>query len=148
MEVFKMNRTEQKERLKDILYSIADLKNELKGKIKDIELAYRKIDDLSDTIYNLVQVDSWDEEQLKSDILKAIFEDTLTNVHEELYDFKSDLDAYIEELSENKQESLEEKYCNLEDVIEKFDPNQEYDDIENALEHIEEAEEMIKEMRK
>ena len=143
-----MNRTEQKERLTDILLSIKDLKDELKSKINNVEVAFKKIDDLTDSIYNIAQVDSWDEEQLKSDILKAIFEDILAPVHEEIYDFKSDLDSYMDEISESKQEALEEKYSNLEEVLEKFDVNQEYDDIENALEYIEEAETMIKEMKK
>lgn len=144
-----MDRTEQKDRLSDILVSISDLKIELKDKVEVVELALSKIDDLDDVLSDVGEVDSWDADELRSKVMSASMDEFLQVVYYELYDFKNDLDSYMDELSESRREKLEDRYADLGEVLEKFSySNQEYEDIENALEHIEEAEQMIKDMKK
>ncbi|WP_310877085.1 hypothetical protein [Priestia megaterium] len=144
-----MNRTEQKERLSDVLDMIKDLKEELANKISDVDVAFKKIDDLGDTLYNIVQVDEWDDEELKKNVIKAILEESyMMETRDLLYDFKSDLDSYMSEISENRQEKLEERYAELEEVIEKFEIGEDDDSIESVIERVEEAEDVIKQMKK
>lgn len=144
-----MNRTEQKERLSDVLDMIKDLKEELANKISDVDVAFKKIDDLGDTLYNIVQVDEWDDEELKKNVIKAILEESyMMETRDLLYDFKSDLDSYMSEISESRQEKLEERYAELEEVIEKFEIGEDDDSIESVIERVEEAEDVIKQMKK
>lgn len=143
-----MDRTEQKERLSDILISIEDLKEELNEKIPEVEKVNTKIDELADLMNDIGQIDTWDEEELKNNVLLTIFEDSyFQNIHNDIYDFDTELKEYYEELSDSKREKLEEKYYDLEDVLLKFDYSEQgYDDIESALKGIDEAIEKIKEL--
>jgi hypothetical protein len=144
-----MNRAEQKELLNEVLDLIKDCKDDLKGKIPEVEKAFNKIDDLNDTLGNFTQVDSWDEEQLKQDVLKAAIEETqIEEVYGSLQSFKSDLESHMNEISESRREKLEDRYIDLDDVIEKFEYDDGDEDLQMTIERIEEAEQMIKDMKK
>lgn len=143
-----MNNTEQKERLNDILLILKDAKEELQDKIPIIETVFFKIDNLFDDIYSVVDVtDSWDSESLKIDIITNILENSqLADFYEQITEFKYDIDEYISELPYNHAEHLEEKYINLDNICSNFSSLDSFETLENAIEHVEEAEMLIKEM--
>ena len=143
-----MNKTAQKEIIKDIIATIEDVKSNLENKEVEIQNAVKLAEQLHDTLQDL-SVDIFDLEDFMDKLnLEAIGEE-LVVVYDEIYEFKSDLDDYISELSESRAEKLEERFELLEEVLDKFDQSQqEYDSIENALEHIDEAIFMLKDMMK
>lgn len=144
-----MNRTEQKEILKDILVRIKDLKDELEGKEKETEAAFDKIGELGDVLGSIAQVDSWDEEQLKLDLISAIIEDSsLSEVYDELYEFNSELESFMDEISEGRREKLEERYEQMESALEMLEQDAEDESIDNVIDRIVESENLIREMYK
>ena len=144
-----MNRAEQKDLLNEILDLIKDCKEDLKGRIPEVEKAFNKIDDLNDTLGNFSDINSWDEEQLKQDVLRVAVEETqIEEVYGSLQSFKSDLESYMNEISESRREKLEDRYIDLDDVIEKFEFDDGDEDLQMTIERIEEAEQMIKDMKK
>lgn len=144
-----MNRTTQKELLSDILNMIADLKDELANKESEVEAIFDQISQLGDSIYNLAQVDEWDEEELKTNIIRAIVDESqMEEIHDMLYSFQSDLNEYMEEISETKRESLEERYADLETVLEMMQYDDTDETLENVLDRVIETEQLIKEMKK
>lgn len=143
-----MNKTEQKSIIKDIIVTIKDVKSNLENKEVEIQNAVKLAEQLHDTLQDL-NVDIFDLEDFTDKLNSEAIGEELAVAYDEIYNFKSDLDEYISELSESKAEKLEERFELLEEVLEKFDQSQqEYASIENALEHIDEAIFMLKDMMK
>lgn len=144
-----MNRAEQKELLKHIIEVAKSTVNSLKSKEEWFEITLRKVEELWERLDDVGGLDDYDEQDIKESIIKNFFESELEELHDLAVDFQDNLDSYRDELSESRQESLSEKYFDLDEVVEKFNQSSaEYDDIENAVEHIEEAIVMLSEMRK
>ena len=144
-----MNRTEQKEIIKDILAVIDDTKSNLKYKELEIQKVLKLAEQLDDSLQDINVSDAFDLEDFTDRLFTEAVGEELTVVYDEIYNFKSELDDHISELSESKAEKLEERYSQLDEVLEKFDQShQEYESIENALEHIEDAIDMLKDMLK
>lgn len=144
-----MNRTTQKEMLGDILEEIKHLKKDLLDKKEEVELSFDKVSELGNALDNIGQVESWDEEQLKLDIIQAVVEDSsLDEIHDQLYEFDSELSSYMDEISDNAREKLEERYADLEQVLEMLTHDETDESIENVYDRISEAEDLIKAMRK
>lgn len=142
-----MNRTEQKSMIKDILLTINDVKTSLENKENGIQKALNLAGELEDALQELDAVDAFDIDDFTEKLLQDVFAEELSLAYDEIDNFKMELDSYISELSESRAEKLEERYASLDEVLEKFDQSiQEYCSVENALEHIDEAIDMLKNM--
>lgn len=144
-----MNKTEQKERLKDIIDLAEEKIQSLEDKEVWLDITIQKAEDLSRHMSDVVDADIFEHEELIQAITNHMFEAELMELFELTDEFKDEIESYADGLSELKQERLLEKYEDLEIVCEKFNQsNSEYEDIENAIEHLEEAVYMLKEMSK
>ena len=144
-----MDRTEQKERLKDII----DLANETIKSLLDkkdwLQKVFTKIEDLESVINEHGDVDNWDEQNLKDSVTNQLFEQELEQLYDQTNDFKDELDSYASELSEKRSEKLEERYEMLDDVLDKFSQSSsQYEEIYDVIENIQDGINELKLMRK
>lgn len=143
-----MDRTEQRERLKDILDATNEVVTSLNAKKDVLEDAIKQIEQLDEKLQTIGDVDGWDVDDLKRNVANCFFTAELESVHELATDFQSDLEAYCDEISESRSERLQDKYADLDSIIKLLDASeQEYEDIESTVDHLQDAIHMIKQLR-
>lgn len=141
-----MDRREQKERLKEIIESLDLLKNDLNGIENEVIDTFKKIEEIHSILDNLGV--EFDGDSLKQEVLLAFYENTnLECALTEIEDFKSEIEGYAEELSESRREKIEERYCDLDTVIELLDAER-LESIDDLLTNIDECLEYLKEMKR
>lgn len=150
-----MNRTEQKERLTDIIDAMSNAIVVLKDHtsfyeemVQDYTDLYEKIDDQL-TANSILELN---EEEFASALTKSILEEhaDLDNLSAEIEEFKDDLEYYKEEISESRAEKLEERYGDLEEVYDSVYGLTEDGEItlDIAIEVLEEKIVWLKQMKK
>lgn len=147
-----MSETEQRENILIILLGIHDTKITLENRIDDVNSAINKVEELSEIIEELECEDIFDTSKLAldefSDRLRNRFlERQLIGVYNAIYDFKIEIESAISQLSKPRSKKLEERYYNLDAVLEKFNqPVQRYESIESAIKNIDEANVMLRDI--
>ena len=145
-----MNRTEQKERIGGIIQLAKDTIASLERKKSELELVFKAIDALNESAYALLDGgDVIDYDELRTTVVNQFFEEELESLYDMSLDFQEELLTHISELSEKRAEQLEDKYIELNQVVESFNQSMhEYEDIDNLIEHIEESIDLLQEMKK
>jgi hypothetical protein len=150
-----MKRTEQKERLSDLIEfiknSISGIENcrdDFDEMVSDYETLYNKLENEG---YDYILED--DVEVFANKLLRKMIEGNadIEMLESELDSFKSELDDYAYELSESKQEKLEEKYSGWEeDVTDKISSLQNDDEFgfDEAIDMLYEIIEALKQFKK
>lgn len=150
-----MNRVEQKERLVELIElienSIAGLENisdDLDDYANEYESMYSRL--LGD---GYSASDIMDEpEEYKAKLLKQMLENNadLSTIEDNLDSFKSELDDYAYDLPPSRQEKLEERYSDWDDITSKVYDLQNDDEltIEGAKELMQEIIEILKGYKK
>lgn len=142
-----MDRTEQKVRLKSIIEDVQGLISELEGIENESMDIFGKIEDLSSTLTD-IDVD-FDEEELKAEVLINLVENRteFPNVKYNIEEFKDEIEEYAYDLSDNRRDKLEERYEDLEMVVELLDL-EECNSIDDLIKNLNECIGYLKEMRK
>ena len=115
-----MNAKERKEKINHIIKGITEEKNLFKQKFILINSIINKADEL-DILFNKykLKVEDWNISEIKRDIILSFVELTDLNIiFDNIQEFKSELDEYIEDLPESKQEAMQDKYAELDDIDE------------------------------
>ncbi|SDX94150.1 hypothetical protein [Thermoactinomyces sp. DSM 45892] len=105
-----------------------------------------KVDELDEELQEL-DIQSWDTDQLKQEIISGVLEECINDVSNEVESFSSELNEYMDELSESRREKIEERYCDLDEVTEILS-DRDYDDLDDVFDRIDDAERMLEEMLK
>jgi hypothetical protein len=128
-----MNRTEQKERIKEMVElvenAISGLGN-MREDLEDFVVEYEQV-------YNRLQENGFEEvigkdvEEFTAELLRKMLEDNadFATVEDELDSFKSELDDYVYELPPSRQEKIEERYSDWDDITDKIYSIQNDDDL-------------------
>lgn len=151
-----MNRTEQKERLTDIITKIEDTISAVKN---DCEFVEEVVSDYSALLEKLnsegFDTDSiiqQSEEGFTSSIIEAILTNkgNIEEVQDDIRDFKEDINSYADEVSESRAEKLNERYINLDEVHDKvyFLTVDDELTIDGVTETLQDCVEYLKEMKK
>ena len=142
-----LNRTEQKGVIKDIIVSITNVKTQLQGmedKIIAVEVA---ASELENRIGAVTLGASFEITEFKENFYGELLETELNPIYDEIYDLQSEVEEYISELSVSRAEVMEEKYAELDTVLEYFDQSSNsYDNLEDVYENMDEAISLLKEM--
>jgi hypothetical protein len=142
-----MDRQERKERIIDIIDQIKMLKEEIEKNTDTINSIIAKIYDLDNELYSFGEVEGWDSQELKTNVIKAFIDSTeFDSIKDDIEQFKNELDEYMYDLSESRREKLEEKYFDLENVLECFDID-ECEDLDMLIERIDEITNYLKDMK-
>jgi hypothetical protein len=142
-----MNRTEQKQRLSDIIDDIKLLKVEIETGKEQVNNIIQKIDDLDNEFSNIGDIDNWDTWQLKVNTVKAFIDNSnLECTKDSLTDFRSELEEHMIELSDINKEKLEERYIDLDATVETFDMS-ECEDLNMVIDRLDEIIEYLKGMK-
>jgi hypothetical protein len=142
-----MDRQERKDRIVDILDQIKMLKEEVEKNSDIINSIIAKIYDLDNDLYSFGEVDGWDSQELKTNVIKAFINNTeFDSIKDDVNQFKNDLEEYMYDLSESRREKLEEKYFDLDNVLECFDID-ECEDLDMLTEKLDEITSYLKDMK-
>ena len=137
-----MNAKERKYRIKYIIEQLIEGKQKFKTYKEKIKLLFTKLDDLDCLISEsgLESNDIIDVPEIRVNILLAFISETeFEKMFEHIEEFKNDLADYIEELSNSKQEAMDEKYeefDNIEDFID-YGSFESYEEVIEAIKDIE-----------
>jgi hypothetical protein len=145
-----MNRTEQKERLNDVIELINEVIKDCTSFIPkyntlvdDYSKLYDKLEDMC-----ITEALEDDIETFESKLISTYLDSTeYESIKEMIYDFKSDIEEYMEEISESKAEQLQERYGDLEEVYDSLSIEDGVT-MENVIDNLKEKLLWLKEMKK
>ena len=144
-----MNRTEQKDRMKDILSDLDDAIKNSTAKKEEFDSVIENFDKLEDQIYGVIEDNDIELSSVKEEFTNAFFSNLLETVYDSLYEFQEDISYAISELSEKRAEALEERYADLEYTLERLSQEQnEYENIDDLISNLNEAKEELTDMYK
>lgn len=142
-----MGLREQKAQIKDLIKlseeTIKEIKNK-SGQYNDIfNLAVRLNDELLDAELE----DIFDLDDFGSTFIDNFLSRELDDIFSQLDDIYGEIQEFISEQSERKQEELEERYIDLDTVLELFSQSEsEYRSLDDAINGIEEGIQLLKQM--
>lgn len=137
---------ERKEKIKSILKQLIEEKEQLLNYEEEIKRIFTKLDDL-DCLITKSEIESsdvLDVREIRTSILNAFISKTeFERMFERIDEFKSELEDYIEELSNSKQEAMETKCQELDKIGDFFDFDT-FESFEEVISHISDVENKLK----
>lgn len=148
-----MNRTEQKERLTDIIDKMQDAIDALnnnKDYVESVVENYIKVyDELSGEGYDILELDV---DEFTSKVVSSILTNqaNMDELQSEISEFKDEIESYTDEVSEARAEKLQERYGDLEEVYDSIYALTDEDDVtlQDALDELSEKIVWLKTMKK
>lgn len=142
-----MKASEQKEIIKDLISQAKEVLEDFIDKISKADVAIEKARELDLFLDDIGATEVLDLEDFKEKLFLNLIGDSMNDLYDNAYNFKSDIDDMISEASELKADKLEDKYYQLEEVVDYFNVDSRgYENVEEATDGIEEAIFMLKEM--
>lgn len=137
-----MNAKERKEKIKSIIEQLIDDKEQFCSYEEQIKIIFTTLDELDYLITKseIDSIDVIDVPEIRTNILNAfINKTTFERMFERIEDFKSELFDYAEGLSNVKQEAIETKYQELEDIEDFIDYGsfETFDEVIKAIDDVE-----------
>ena len=139
---------ERKQVVKELIALAEVVKIQFETENNNLIDVYQKIDELDEILEGIGSCDSWDADELKSDVFKASKDSTeLQNLIDSVQEFRDELESDTSERNEYQAGLLEEKYIDMETVTDLLE-NEDYTTAEEIQEAINEAIEYLKRMKK
>lgn len=146
-----MKRVEQKERLKEIIASASEVLDTLKDHESEYNSIASRFTELAGALEDFGNPDILENDlaTYHNRLVISIINDQteIENTVGLLEDFQTDLEGYMDELSDSRREKLEERYESLSDIIEEFElENNEVDDFDDTVSTLEDLIQRLKEL--
>lgn len=149
-----MNRTEQKEKLTDIITKIEDAISAVKNSKPFVEEVVNEFNSVLEKLERegLNEVIELDGEQFNSQVVKAVLRDqaNIEEIESDIDEFRDEIESYKDEISESRAEKLEERYADLDEVYDVISELTEDNEVtlEDVVEQLEEKVLWLKTMKK